>query len=48
MSNLPSDLFIVPLNKLSLSEKNVRKGDADKKLDCFISSSRGSDDTRPG
>lgn len=37
MSNLPSDLFIVPLNKLSLSAKNVRKKSYDETQDLEAS-----------
>lgn len=37
MSNLPSDLFIVPLNKLSLSAKNVRKATYDDTKDLEAS-----------
>jgi ParB family chromosome partitioning protein len=37
MSNLPSDLFIVPLNKLSLSANNVRKATYDDTKDLEAS-----------
>lgn len=37
MSNLPSDLFIVPLNNLSLSPKNVRKASYDDTADLEAS-----------
>lgn len=38
---------LVPQQSLCVWE-GVQHGDADKKLDCFMSSGRGSDDTRTG